>query len=63
MLGVLTEKTKGIDIHMSGIADLNDSLLGWASQTELTLNQRFADHSLFIEAELAADELERIDRF
>ncbi|WJY75657.1 hypothetical protein CCANI_09145 [Corynebacterium canis] len=63
MLGVLTEKTKGIDTHMSGIADLNDSLLGWASQTELTLNQRFADHSLFIEAELAADELERIDRF
>lgn len=48
---------------MSGIADLNDSLLGWASQTELTLNQRFAERSLFIEAGLAADELERIDRF
>ncbi|WJZ03051.1 hypothetical protein [Corynebacterium freiburgense] len=48
---------------MSGIADLTDSLLGWASQTELTLNQRFADVPLFVQAGLAGDELERIDRF
>lgn len=48
---------------MSGIADLTDSLLGWASQTELTLNQRLADVPLFVQVGLAGDELERIDRF
>ena len=46
-----------------GIADFNDSLLGWASQTELELTQRLAGVEYFAQAQLRSDELERIDRF
>ncbi|WP_080794209.1 hypothetical protein [Corynebacterium pacaense] len=46
-----------------GIADFNDSLLGWASQTELKLSQRLAAVEFFPQAGLRSDELERIDRF
>lgn len=44
------------------IADLTDSLLGWASQTELELAQRLAGGGLVIAAGLSDDELERIER-
>lgn len=46
-----------------GIADFNDSLLGWASQTELELTQRLNGVDYFAQAQLRSDELERIDRF
>lgn len=46
-----------------GIADFNDSLLGWASQTELELTQRLNGVEYFAKAQLRSDELERIDRF
>ena len=45
------------------IADLNDSLLGWATQTELTVAQRLSDVEYFADAGIASDELERIERF
>lgn len=51
---------------MSGgqpIADLQDSLLGWASQTELELAQTLADISFFPDSGLSRDELQRIERF
>lgn len=51
---------------MSGgqpIADLQDSLLGWASQTELQLSQTFADIDFFPDSRLSRDELQRIERF
>ncbi|MFP7364543.1 hypothetical protein SFC07_01995 [Corynebacterium callunae] len=47
----------------AGIADMTDSLLGWASQTELDLNQRLAGVEYFPQVQLRRDELERIDRF
>lgn len=45
-------------------ADPTDSLLGWASHTELELSQKCADPNLtwFLETDLGADEMERIDR-
>ncbi|MBZ8178080.1 hypothetical protein GSS88_09810 [Corynebacterium sp. 3HC-13] len=45
-------------------ADLSDSLLGWASHTELELSQQLAHPDLdwFIDTDLGSDELERIDR-
>lgn len=51
---------------MSGgqpIADLQDSLLGWASQTELQLSQTLADIDFFPHSNLSRDELQRIERF
>ncbi|WP_315160636.1 hypothetical protein [Corynebacterium durum] len=45
------------------IADPNDSLLGWTLQTELSLNQRFKDITMFAQSDMSADELELIDRF
>ncbi|MEJ5927376.1 hypothetical protein WG915_01960 [Corynebacterium sp. H128] len=51
---------------MSGarpIADLQDSLLGWASQTELELAQTLADIEFFPNSSLSRDELQRIERF
>ncbi|QGU02313.1 hypothetical protein CKALI_07255 [Corynebacterium kalinowskii] len=51
---------------MSGgqpIADLQDSLLGWASQTELQLSQTLADIDFFPHSGLGRDELQRIERF
>ncbi|ALC06252.1 hypothetical protein CDES_09305 [Corynebacterium deserti GIMN1.010] len=47
----------------AGIADMTDSLLGWASQTELDLNQRLAGVEYFPQVQLRSDELERIHRF
>lgn len=47
----------------AGIADMTDSLLGWASQTELDLNQRLAGVEYFPQIQLRHDELERIHRF
>ncbi|MFI5504079.1 hypothetical protein ACFLIN_01810 [Corynebacterium kutscheri] len=44
------------------IADLNDSLLGWASQTELELAQKLAKVNYVYELGLATDQLERIER-
>lgn len=44
------------------IADLTDSLLGWASQTELELAQRLQSETLVINVDLRDDELERIER-
>lgn len=44
------------------IADLTDSLLGWASQTELELAQRLQAETLVINVDLRDDELERIER-
>ncbi len=44
------------------IADLNDSLLGWASQTELELSQQLSDCTIVADLHLASDELERIER-
>lgn len=41
---------------------MTDSLLGWASQTELKLTQRLAEHSYFPAAGFNTDELERLDR-
>lgn len=43
-------------------ADMTDSLLGWASQGELWLIERLAQHPYFPEAGLSSDELERCDR-
>lgn len=51
---------------MSGgqpIADLQDSLLGWASQTELELSQTLADIDFFPASGLSRDQLQRIERF
>lgn len=44
-------------------ADLNDSLLLWASQTELAVSQRLSGHDWFPESGYNSDELEAIDRF
>ncbi|WP_156231185.1 hypothetical protein [Corynebacterium occultum] len=41
---------------------MTDSLLGWASQTELKLTQRLAEHPYFPETGFNTDELERLDR-
>ena len=38
------------------IADPNDSLLGWTLQTELSLNQRFKDITMFAQSDMSADE-------
>lgn len=46
-----------------GIADMTDSLLGWASQTELDLSQRLAGVDYFPQTQLRSDELERLSRF
>ncbi|AZA13896.1 hypothetical protein ACFPVT_07270 [Corynebacterium choanae] len=45
------------------IADPTDSLLGWASETELALRSRCHGHELFHQLGLSADELEGIERF
>ncbi|AZA11705.1 hypothetical protein [Corynebacterium gerontici] len=44
------------------IADLNDSLLGWASQSELEFSQRLGGLDIVADLDLASDELERIER-
>lgn len=44
-------------------ADLQDSLLLWASQTELDIAGRLAGRDWFTDAGITADELESIDRF
>ncbi|MGP6172882.1 hypothetical protein [Corynebacterium sp. A21] len=41
---------------------MTDSLLGWASQTELKLTQRLAENPYFPETGFNTDELERLDR-
>ena len=43
-------------------ADLNDSLLGWASEQELKASGRNADKAYFPAQNLTADELERVER-
>lgn len=43
-------------------ADMTDSLLGWASQTELKLSQQLAEHPYFPDTGFNTDELERLDR-
>lgn len=43
-------------------ADMTDSLLGWASQTELNFAQKLAEHPYFPETGHNTDELERLDR-
>lgn len=48
---------------MHHIADPSDSLLGWASQHELTLAQQLKGLELVHELGLRSDELERIERF
>ncbi|MBI9000783.1 hypothetical protein M0E87_04635 [Corynebacterium sp. CCM 9185] len=45
------------------IADLNDSLLGWASQTELKLAQVLADRDRVTGTGLKCDDIECIERF
>ncbi|MBI8989209.1 hypothetical protein [Corynebacterium meridianum] len=45
------------------IADLNDSLLGWASQTELKLAQVLADRDRVTGTGLKSDDIECIERF
>ncbi|MDU0477990.1 hypothetical protein QVA66_01910 [Staphylococcus chromogenes] len=45
------------------IADPMDSLLGWASQTELQLAQLLSDIDFFPLSNLSRDELQRIERF
>lgn len=45
------------------IADPNDSLLGWASQTELRLASTLKDNDWFTEAGLDHDECEAIEKF
>ncbi|AKK03445.1 hypothetical protein [Corynebacterium epidermidicanis] len=45
------------------IADPMDSLLGWASQTELQLSQTLSDIDFFPNSGLSRDELQRIERF
>ena len=47
----------------SPIADPNDSLLGWASQTELRLASTLKDNDWFTEAGLGHDECEAIEKF
>lgn len=44
-------------------ADLNDSLLLWASRAELAVNQKLADRDWFPESGYTTDDLEAIDRF
>lgn len=43
-------------------ADMTDSLLGWASQTELKLAQELAEYPYFPDTGYDTDELERLDR-
>lgn len=45
------------------ISDLTDSLLGWASQTELELAQLLSDDPFFPNTGLSRDKLQRIERF
>lgn len=47
----------------SPIADLNDSLLPWASSTEAQLANQFKNVRLFVEIDVTGDELERLTRF
>lgn len=47
----------------SPIADLNDSLLPWASTTEAQLASQFKNVRLFVEIDITGDELERLTRF
>ncbi|EEI26806.1 hypothetical protein [Corynebacterium glucuronolyticum] len=49
--------------QQSPIADPNDSLLGWASQTELRLASTLKDNDWFTEAGLGHDECEAIEKF
>ncbi|WP_282939696.1 hypothetical protein [Corynebacterium auriscanis] len=47
----------------SPIADLQDTLLPWASTTEARLESEFAETQLFVELDINGDELERMTRF
>ncbi|AEI09645.1 hypothetical protein CRES_1290 [Corynebacterium resistens DSM 45100] len=47
----------------SPIADLQDTLLPWASTTEARLESEFAEAQLFVELDINGDELERMTRF
>ena len=47
----------------SPIADLNDTLLAWASTTEADLATKLNDIDLFVELNITGDELERLSRF
>lgn len=44
-------------------ADMSDTLLGWASTSELRLAERLDGVSYFPDADFTSDELERFDRF
>lgn len=50
-------------VPQSPIADPNDSLLGWASQTELQLAGRLKDIGWFTDSGLGHDECEAIEKF
>ena len=47
----------------SPIADLNDTLLPWASTAEATLAARIRDVELFVDLDVNGDQLERYSRF
>lgn len=47
----------------SPIADLNDTLLPWASTAEATLATRLRDVDLFVDLDISGDDLERYTRF
>ena len=47
----------------SPIADLNDTLLAWASSAEAELATKLKDVQLFVELDINGDELERLTRF
>lgn len=45
------------------IADMTDSLLGWASKVELELAQQLAQVDSVADLNFSSDSLERIERF
>ena len=51
------------DVTTSPIADLNDTLLAWASSAEAELATKLKDVQLFVELDITGDELERLTRF
>jgi hypothetical protein len=48
---------------LSPIADLSDTLLAWASGTEVDLARRLAEVEVFVDLDITGDELERITTF